>query len=221
MKLEKYDSDRQLQQTPSALCWCGSRKRTVRFKTSTYRLLRCDECGTYSIDPPPISTVEEASEFYTRYYAGEASPVYEREAVNDRKSRFWRVVAKVPSLGEAGNVAVDVGCGDGRLCAELKQAGWKRVIGTDVSRSRIRRARERFPELFYWAFADSAGREGGILRGGKGELPHSAVSSTRLRGASHEGGAKKHAVEGHAGGREVVWKADQTGGHVVCRGSEV
>jgi ubiquinone/menaquinone biosynthesis C-methylase UbiE len=46
----------------------------------------------------------------------------------------------------AGDRVLDVGCGDGRFCAELAQAG-ARPLGIDVAGRAIRRARERHPEL--------------------------------------------------------------------------
>jgi SAM-dependent methyltransferase len=57
------------------------------------------------------------------------------------------VVAQQPTLAGPDDVAIDIGCGDGQLCAELHQIGWRSVFGFDVSRARIRRARRRYPHL--------------------------------------------------------------------------
>jgi len=67
-------------------------------------------------------------------------------------------VKQVPALRRAGGGVSDIGCGDGHLCAELKAAGWRNVIGVDVSRSRIARARQAYPDVrFYDRGVDAAG----------------------------------------------------------------
>jgi 2-polyprenyl-3-methyl-5-hydroxy-6-metoxy-1,4-benzoquinol methylase len=42
---------------------------------------------------------------------------------------------------------IEIGCGDGHLCAELNAEGWPEVLGLDVSRTRIQRARRLYPKL--------------------------------------------------------------------------
>jgi 2-polyprenyl-3-methyl-5-hydroxy-6-metoxy-1,4-benzoquinol methylase len=42
---------------------------------------------------------------------------------------------------------MDFGCGEGGLSGELLGAGWKAVVGIDVSRSRVARAQLRFPAI--------------------------------------------------------------------------
>ncbi|HEY9516150.1 MAG TPA: class I SAM-dependent methyltransferase [Gemmatimonadaceae bacterium] len=138
-------------------CFCGESRARVRFRTNRFGLVACPSCGCYRIDPPPISTEDEAGSFYTDYYAnlrgdnanGAAGPTPPAPDLSRRSSRFWRVAERVPALLRAGGSAADIGCGEGRLCAELRQAGWSTVIGVDVSQTRIARARQLYPDIIF------------------------------------------------------------------------
>ena len=98
---------------------------------------------SYRIDPPPLVREEEAASFYTNYYK---QPKTEYEPT---RSRFWQVVEAVPKLAKPGGCVLDLGCGEGSLCAELKAAGWNRVFGIDVSGARIARARRLHPGIAF------------------------------------------------------------------------
>ena len=135
-------------------CWCGSRQWTRVWNDHTFGLIRCGSCGTFRIDPPPLAKAEDASTFYTDYYANvRHHPEVDTASTPARGSRFWAVVRNVPELAPAGDRVADIGCGDGGLCAELKAHGWKSVVGTDVSRARISRARERYPDAEFFSEA--------------------------------------------------------------------
>jgi ubiquinone/menaquinone biosynthesis C-methylase UbiE len=54
-----------------------------------------------------------------------------------------RLVAFVESLGRRDGAVLDLGCGDGRLTLELRG---RRIVGADVSRVALDRARERLAE---------------------------------------------------------------------------
>lgn len=128
-----------------ARCWCGSGDLRPRFRTSTFGLVRCGTCGCYRIDPPPISGDDEAATFYSGYYERPKSGGSTKPAT-PRSSRFWQVVRADPSLERAGEMVADIGCGEGHLCGELRRAGWTRVVGVDVSRTRVERARKLYPD---------------------------------------------------------------------------
>ncbi|HEX6964344.1 MAG TPA: class I SAM-dependent methyltransferase [Gemmatimonadaceae bacterium] len=113
-------------------------------------MLRCTSCGCYRIDPAPIQRDAESAAFYTDYYAGPNVVPSPGTGAPRRTSRFWQVVEQVPRLAAPGRVALDVGCGEGHLCAQLAAAGWERVIGIDVSSSRIARARQRYPGIAFY-----------------------------------------------------------------------
>jgi len=149
--------------SPRLACWCGQGSWTAQFRTPRFGLLRCTACGCYGIDPPPIQRDTESAEFYTEYYAApDGSNGVGRPAGDPlHRSRYWRVVERVPRLATAAHAALDVGCGEGKLCAELAAANWKHVIGIDVSGSRIARARQRYPSL---TFHDQPIQETGIPR---------------------------------------------------------
>lgn len=50
---------------------------------------------------------------------------------------------------------LDFGCGYGRVCQELVQAGYRDVVGVDSSAEMIRRGRDRYPELTLEALGPS------------------------------------------------------------------
>ena len=119
----------------SLACWCGSSSGRQQFRTSAFGLVRCVSCGCYRIDPPPISRDEEAANFYTCYYDRPKKSPAKPEAT--RSSRFWDVVRQEASLAQLGESVADIGCGEGHLCNELREAGCTRVVGLDVSRTRV------------------------------------------------------------------------------------
>ena len=131
-------------------CWCGAAPWLLQFRTPRFGLLRCASCGGYRIDPPPLQHESQSETFYTEYYSSLEVPA--------SGSWFQKVAVHVPELAGAGKTAADIGCGDGHLCAELHGRGWQRVIGIEVSRTRVARARRRYPEIeFYDGPLDSTG----------------------------------------------------------------
>lgn len=131
-------------------CWCGQGSWNQVFRTPCFGLLHCSACHSYRIDPPPIRTSSESSEFYTTYYQNVKSPPATFSHSFSRTSRFWKVAEQIPSLEHAKNLVVDIGCGDGHLCAELQMAGWPSVVGIDVSQERIARARQSYPQVTFY-----------------------------------------------------------------------
>lgn len=129
-------------------CWCHQGQWSAQFKTKSFGLLRCSACGGYRIDPPPLQSPESCEEFYTEYYARESVSDLVARAEQER-SYYWSVLEQVPSIPRTGKRAADVGCGDGHLCAQLLAAGWQSVIGVDVSRTRIARAKLRYPAVTF------------------------------------------------------------------------
>ena len=129
-------------------CWCGGTQAETPVKTATFRLVRCTSCGTYMIDPPPITDRNQSGDFYTTYYA-DRSPAA-APAGNAGESRFWRVVEQAPELAAPGRTVIDFGSGDGQLCDELSRSGWSNVVGLDLSRSRVEGARRRFPAVRFY-----------------------------------------------------------------------
>lgn len=131
-------------------CWCRDGGWLTKFRTNRFGLLRCSACGGYRIDPPPIQTAESSEEFYTEYYSRESVSKLVEQAGEER-SAFWSVLNRVPDLPRAGERVADIGCGDGHLCEQLHAAGWKSVIGVEVSRTRIAGAKKRYPKINFFA----------------------------------------------------------------------
>jgi len=120
----------------------------MAFRTARFGLLRCPGCGAHRIDPPPIRSDRESQDFYSTYYAEAGDG---RQALNGLETRepsgFRKVAEQHPELWRPGSRAADIGCGDGHLCEELRLAGWSEVIGIEVSKTRVRFARERYPAI--------------------------------------------------------------------------
>jgi 2-polyprenyl-3-methyl-5-hydroxy-6-metoxy-1,4-benzoquinol methylase len=107
-------------------------------------------CGSFKIDPPPISRDEQSGDFYTAYYAGRNPGGSATSGGSGHHSRYWRVVRQVPALSAPSRTVIDFGSGEGGLCHELAQAGWEDVLGVDVSRARVARARQSFPSIRFY-----------------------------------------------------------------------
>jgi 2-polyprenyl-3-methyl-5-hydroxy-6-metoxy-1,4-benzoquinol methylase len=135
----------------SSACWCTSDEWNVAFRTSRFGLICCRACGTHRIDPPPVSNNNDVADFYTSYYESRVDRVASASNCKVAKlnSRFWRVAEQFSPLYQPGRCVLDIGCGDGGLCAELAGQGWKNVVGLDVSRARIERARRRRPDITF------------------------------------------------------------------------
>ena len=146
----------------SERCWCGAHEWRLTFRTPRFGLIQCGSCGCYRTDPPPLQDDCQAVDFYTEYYAQgeEVLGCSSTPSVVGRVSRFWRVAEQAPEVREIGRLAVDIGCGDGRLCAELQSAAWPEVVGLEVSRSRIAKARRLYPGI---RFCDRPIGEAGLV----------------------------------------------------------
>lgn len=153
---------------PPIGCWCGRGELRTQFRTKRFGLVRCTACGCYRIDPPPVVGEEESAAFYTDYYAkgqfAENEEICPQPDRATRDSRFWRVVERYPDLGRPREAVADIGCGEGGLCSELKAAGWPSVVGFDLSRARVARARKKHPGIQFQdrAFPGSGLRESSL-----------------------------------------------------------
>jgi SAM-dependent methyltransferase len=75
-----------------------------------------------------------------------------------RNAWFWKVAERVPQLMEIRESAADIGSGDGHFCADLRAAGWPNVTGIEISRTRVARARQLYPNIpFYSCSLGEAG----------------------------------------------------------------
>jgi len=132
-------------------CWCGSDRWRLCFRTARGGLARCVVCGCYQTDPPPLTCSDQSEEFYTRYYSQlpmSCRPLL--DPANSYTAGFWRVAEQFSALREISSRAVDVGCGDGHLCAELKGYGWPEVVGVEVSATRATRAQAFYPGVTFF-----------------------------------------------------------------------
>ena len=66
--LSRAEAINGVESSASGACWCGDVLKPTRYRSRSFGLLRCDSCGCYRIDPPPIRLNEEGSSFYTAYY---------------------------------------------------------------------------------------------------------------------------------------------------------
>jgi SAM-dependent methyltransferase len=132
-------------------CWCGANRWHPVFRGKRAGLAQCEICSCYQTDPPPITQDGQSEDFYTQYYAQlemESHPLV--DPARSRASGFWRVAEQFPPLQKVENNVVDIGSGDGHLCAELRGAGWPVVAGVDASSTRVARARRFYPEISFY-----------------------------------------------------------------------
>ena len=149
---ESADSKRQSRVGDDLACWCASGRWTVNVKGKRFQVLKCSGCGGYRIDPPPIQSPQESEDFYSRYYqtVGTGAVAIKTPALS-RGAGYWRVAERFAPLLQVKRRALDIGCGDGHSCAELKAHGWPSVMGIDVSRTRVERARKLYPDLTFFS----------------------------------------------------------------------
>ena len=122
----------------------------------SYRVRHCVECGTaladpLSVDPQIYQVIYAQAEVvpgYNRYsrYADEIarqrSPL--RYLAGCEES-YWGIVSTLERLFPNRQAAVlEVGCGLGYLTYALTKAGYRRVLGVDLSQSAVERARQRY-----------------------------------------------------------------------------
>jgi len=135
----------------------------VCFKARRGGLVRCERCGCYQTDPPPLTDSDRAKEFYTQYYASHEVLANPAPVTGDsRTAGFWKVASQVPVLQKVETRIADIGCGDGHLCRELVYAGWSKVVGVEASDVRVERARKFYPQV---TFHSSSLGEGGEAPG--------------------------------------------------------
>lgn len=130
-------------------CWCGANEWSLvcRSGPKNFSVLRCPKCFTSRIDPPQLVDETEAEKFYTKYYEMRSEPESGDAARSSRNGPFWRIAALAPELQNPSGPIVEIGSGDGHRCAQLKDAGWPRVIGFELSKSRAARAQCRYPDV--------------------------------------------------------------------------
>lgn len=129
-------------------CWCGSTDWRLCFQRPRGGLARCTRCGCYQTDPPPLTKSDQLKDFYTEYYSegpAEGEPI--KDPSNSYSAGFWKVAAQVPNLRRVASRVVDIGSGDGHLCAELRAFGWPNVVGVEASATRAARARKFYPDI--------------------------------------------------------------------------
>lgn len=135
---------------PALRCWCGASDWSFVCQSAQkkFAVLRCPVCRTSRIDPPPVLDETQAEQFYTDYYNTEASAAAPAPSLrSNRSGPFWLIADRVPELRNASGTIAEIGAGDGHRCAELKDAGWPRVIGFEFSKSRAKRAQSRYPDI--------------------------------------------------------------------------
>ena len=103
-------------------CWCRSGRWSQSFRTRRFGLLRCTGCGGYRIDPPAIAPGGDSEAFYTNYYrAGTPAALASNGSDSECTSWFWKVAERVPELARPRRSVLDVGCGEGHLCEQLRR----------------------------------------------------------------------------------------------------
>ncbi|MEZ5351562.1 MAG: class I SAM-dependent methyltransferase [Bryobacteraceae bacterium] len=145
-------------------CWCGQSSWTVSATGRGFKVLHCAACGSYKNDPPPVEPSDIKAHYDAYYVDRLATTKPLPNPATAKHSPFWIVADRFQELYKPGNRAIDLGCGNGHLCAELKARGWKWVAGVDVATPRVERARINYPDIpFYDCYLQDSDIEPGSL----------------------------------------------------------
>lgn len=115
-----------------------------------YRIVMCNKCMIYYVDPCIDLTLDEWKYLYDENYFPQMSTWYEKNREKERIERFNNLENFV-SKGE--KKFLDVGCGEGHCLIEAVRRGWK-VYGIDITDNRIERARNEAIKFFHLDLVD-------------------------------------------------------------------
>lgn len=101
---------------PSECDCCGSNTWTISFTASGFDLMRCDECGMYSVAqmPPDAKRMTELEDDKFAKASGVAGASIHLRGERLRASEFCRYVDLVHQYAPTGSW-LDIGCGTGQL----------------------------------------------------------------------------------------------------------
>ena len=103
----------------------------------TFTLVQCDDCGLVFVNPRlPRATVLE---FYDRYHAGEFDHDMQPYDSKYRGEVFQQYVDVILSRHKTARSALDIGCADGVMLAQLKGHGLQ-ASGIELSKSAAAKA---------------------------------------------------------------------------------
>jgi SAM-dependent methyltransferase len=94
-----------------------------------YKIVKCDKCSTYYVNPPIDFTQDEWDYLYDESYFPQMSTWYEKNREKERIERFNKLENLV-CKGE--KKFLDVGCGEGHCLIEAMKRGWE-VYGNDIT----------------------------------------------------------------------------------------
>jgi len=92
------------------------------------KVVRCEACGLYYVQPMPFLTAEQYDTLYDVDYFPQNTPRWEERRQKDAERRLGLIADLV---GEDGEL-LDVGCGEGRMLNIARAHGWK-CRGLEVS----------------------------------------------------------------------------------------
>lgn len=147
---------------PDVCPLCGGRRTASAgpisgyVESSTYRVLRCEQCGSCGADPlrvdpkiyETIYTKPELIPGYARYAHYAETVLRQSDPLNyltTREPCYWALVEGLRQLQPGFDLDIlEVGCGLGYLTYALTRAGYRRSVGIDLSAIAVERARERY-----------------------------------------------------------------------------
>jgi len=110
----------------------------AHFIRHDYRIVRCNNCRFYFVNPEIDLTLNEWAELYGAGYFGEITSWYKKQRLKDLENRFDKM--KKRSRNEIENF-LDVGCGEGLALVEAHRRGWK-TYGIDITDNRVLNAKD-------------------------------------------------------------------------------
>lgn len=132
-------------------------------QSQQYQLFECDSCGVVAADPRKTDDTVYADIYaqpelipgYARYthYAREIlSAPAPLDYLIERESGYWALVEGLQRHVSGLDASIlEVGCGMGYLTYALTRAGYRRVLGIDLSQAAVKSAQQRYQADFLTA----------------------------------------------------------------------
>lgn len=132
---------------PCPLCQSTS-KHDIGTKNG-YRIVQCDVCDFYYLDPIP--TDAEIAEFYHDYHR---TSDYTRNLNKKIFTGGWKLRSSLKYNDTRNKTFLDVGCNLGSITEAARRMGF-RATGIDLDEATIAKAKENFPQCEFRAISST------------------------------------------------------------------
>lgn len=114
-------------------------KEAVHLIRKEYKVVMCDDCQFYFVEPKIDLSIDEWSELYGKKYFSKLNEWQQKQRLKDIRIRFEKMVQNTVN----GKINfLDIGCGEGHALIEAIQRHYN-TFGIDISDNRMDRAKEK------------------------------------------------------------------------------